>query len=127
VALKELDEFGRRFGGLVELGDEPIEGFVRQDEVLMLANDALGTGSDRVEHSRGDSRFLEAGGLAHERVLVGRNAYFQPTASGRRRRGIAHRVTRTIVRTPSGQQSHFRPIDVRSVADSASLGPNEAV
>ncbi len=103
VLLEQLHEFGYRFGGLVELGDELVERLVGQDEVLVLLDHPLGPGGDGVEHERGDRGVLEVRGLTDERVLVRGDAHLQAVASGRGCRGVAHAARISPVRTLSGR------------------------
>jgi len=41
MLLEQLDEFRQLHGGLVELGDEPVEGFVGEEEFLVLLTTRL--------------------------------------------------------------------------------------
>jgi hypothetical protein len=70
AATEQLHELGNHLGRPVELGNDPIERCVRQDDALMILHDLGGPRGDGVEYERGDGRVLEVGGLADEGILL---------------------------------------------------------
>src|SRR5687768_5766345 len=108
ILLEELDELGYPLRRLVELGDKPIEGLVRQAEVLVLLDHALGPRGDRLEYEGSDGRVLQVGRLTDECVLLRGHAHFETVASRRGGSGLAHESMVTHVRTLSGRQLSSR-------------------